>query len=180
MRVISGEARGTRLLTPDGLRTRPTTDRVKEGVFNALQFDLPSRRVLDLFAGSGQMGIEALSRGAAHAVFVDASADAVKLIQENLKRTKLSDRAEVIHADYAAYLTSCGRKFDLAFLDPPYAEKFLENSLRMIYEIDILSDSGIIMCERPTEKQLDCDFDGLMCSKDYRYGKTLITIFRRD
>lgn len=179
MRVISGEARGTRLLTPDGMNTRPTTDRVKEGVFSALQFDLPGRRVLDLFAGSGQMGIEALSRGAAQAVFVDMADAAVRLVQENLRRAKLSGRAEVVRADYAAYLTSCGRRFDLIFLDPPYAEKFLENSLRMIYEIDILSDSGIIVCERPTEKQLDCDFDGLMHSKDYRYGKTLITIFRR-
>ncbi len=180
MRVISGNFRGARLLTPEGLDTRPTTDRVKEGIFNALQFDIEGRTVLDLFAGSGQMGIEALSRGAAHAVFVDASANAVKLVKENLKRVKASDSADVIRSDYEAFLKTCSRKFDIVFLDPPYAEKYLENTLRIISEIDILSDSGIIVCERPTEKQLDCDFDGLMRSKDYRYGKVLVTIFRKN
>jgi 16S rRNA (guanine(966)-N(2))-methyltransferase RsmD len=180
MRVISGEARGVRLLTPDGRETRPTTDRVKEGMFNALQFDIEGRTVLDLFAGSGQLAIEALSRGAKQAVLVDASQNAIKLLRENVKRARVEDRAEIVRSDYVSYLQSCRRKFDIVFLDPPYAEKFLENSLRMISEIDILSDGGIIVCERPTEKQLVCDFDGLMHSKDYRYGKTLVTIFRQN
>lgn len=180
MRVIAGRYRGTRLLTPEGLDTRPTTDRVKEGIFNALQFDIEGRTVLDLFAGSGQMGIEALSRGAAHATFVDLSASAVKLVSENLKRAKITDTATVVRSDYIAFLKSTPKKFDIIFLDPPYAEKHLENALRMISEIDILSDSGIIVFERPTEKQLDCDFDGLMRSKDYRYGKILVTILRRN
>lgn len=180
MRVISGQFRGARLLSPDGLDTRPTTDRVKEGIFNALQFDIEGRSILDLFAGSGQMGIEALSRGASHAVFVDSSAYAVKLIQENLKRVKASDLADVVRSDFEAFLKSCHQKFDIIFLDPPYAEKYLENCLCFISEIDILSDSGIIVCERPTEKQLDCDFDGLMRSKDYRYGKILVTILRKN
>ncbi len=180
MRVISGSARGVRLLTPDGLNTRPTADRVKEGVFSALQFDLPGRHVLDLFAGTGQLGIEALSRGAAECVFVDAAEPAVKLVRENLKRAKLSDRAAVVRAQFDAYLRSCGRKFDLILLDPPYKENYLEMSLHIISEIDILSDGGIIVCERPAEKQLDCDFDGSMRSKDYRYGKTFVTIFRKD
>ncbi len=180
MRVIAGEARGVRLAAPDGRSTRPTGDRVKEGVFSALQFDLPGRSVLDLFAGSGQLGIEALSRGADHAVFVDAAPAAAALVRENLRRTKLMHRAQMVVSDYLAYLQSCSRQFDLILLDPPYAENFLENSLRVISEIDILSDGGIIVCERPTEKQLDCDFDGLMRSKDYRYGKTLVTIFRRN
>lgn len=180
MRVISGSARGVRLLTPDGLNTRPTADRVKEGIFSALQFDLPGRRVLDLFAGTGQLGIEALSRGAEQCVFVDAADAAVKLVRENCRRAKLTERSLVVRAPYDSFLRNCGERFDLILLDPPYAENFLENSLRLISEIDILSDSGIIVCERPAEKQLACDFNGRMRSKDYRYGKTYVTILRAD
>ena len=180
MRVITGSARGVRLKTPDGMQTRPTTDRVKEAVFSIIQFEVEGRRVLDLFAGTGQLGIEALSRGAEHAVFVDARRDALSLVRENLKRTKLSDRAETVQADYLEYLASCRKTFDLIFLDPPYAEVFLENSLQKISEIDILSAGGIIICERPSEKAHPGQFPGLSAGKDYRYGKTLITLYRKD
>ena len=180
MRVITGSARGVRLKTPDGMQTRPTTDRVKEAVFSIIQFEVEGRRVLDLFAGTGQMGIEALSRGAEHAVFVDARRDALSLVRENLKRTKLSERAETVQADYLEYLASCRKNFDLIFLDPPYAEVFLENSLQKISEIDILSAGGIIICERPSEKAHPGQFPGLSAGKDYRYGKTLITLYRKD
>ena len=180
MRVITGTARGVPLKAPKGMDTRPTMDQVKEGIFSAIQFEVEGRRALDLFAGSGQLGIEALSRGAAECVFVDAAEPAVRLVRENLKRAKLSDQATAVRAQFDAYLRSCGRKFDLIFLDPPYKENYLEMSLRIISEIDILSDGGIIVCERPAEKQLDCDFDGSMRSKDYRYGKTFVTIFRKD
>ncbi len=179
MRVITGKARGMKLKTPEGMATRPTTDRVKEGMFNILQFEIEGRTVLDLFAGTGQLGIEALSRGAAHAVFVDERADAVSLIRENLRHTKLGDDAEVYQSDYAAFLRTCRRKFDLVFLDPPYAEKSLENAIRAILEIDILSESGIIMTERPDGKPLSVDWPGLERSRDYRYGKTVLTVFRR-
>ena len=179
MRVITGTARGTRLKTPEGLLTRPTTDRVKEAVFSIIQFETEGSRFLDLFAGSGQMGIEALSRGASHAVFVDGRREACKLVQENLKLTKLTQRAQVIQSDYLSYLDRCRETFDLIFLDPPYAEEFLENSLKRISEIDILSDHGIIICERPAEKQLDLAIPGLQRGKDYRYGRTWITLFRK-
>ena len=130
MRVITGSARGRRLNELKGTQTRPTTDKVKESIFNCIQFDVEDARVLDLFAGTGQLGIEALSRGAQSAVFVDRRTDAVKLIRENLALCRLSDRAQVVCGDSMGYLSSLRTKFDIVFLDPPYAEVFLENSLK--------------------------------------------------
>lgn len=138
MRVISGKARGTTLKTPEGMATRPTSDRVKEALFSIIQFDLPNAKVLDLFGGTGQLGIEALSRNAKHAVFVDNRADACKVIQENLKRTNFDCFAKVVRSDYLTFLKNAMEKYDIILLDPPYAETFLENSLKTITEIDIL------------------------------------------
>ena len=180
MRVISGSARGVQLRTPDGLKTRPTADRVKEAMFSIIQFDLPGARVLDLFGGTGQLGIEALSRGANRATFVDQDRIACNLIRENLSRAKLQEQASVVQSDYAAFLRSCREKFNIILLDPPYAEEFLENSLKMITEIDILQSGGIIITERPLGKELSVTFDGYFRSKDYKYGNTLITLFRKE
>ena len=180
MRVISGKARGIVLKTPDGMATRPTGDRVKEALFSIIQFDIPTAKVLDLCGGTGQVGIEALSRGAKSAVFVDEREDACRLIRENLKRTRLEETARVIRADYMDFLRGCKDKFDIIFLDPPYAEAFLENSLKMITEIDILQSGGIIVAERPVEKEFLCDFPGYSRSKDYKYGNTILTLFRKD
>ena len=179
MRVISGKARGVNLKTPEGMATRPTADRVKEAMFNIIQFELPGAAVLDLFGGTGQLGIEALSRGAKNAVFVDEREDACRLIRENLKRTKLDSQGSVVRSDYMAFLRTCRGKFNIVLLDPPYAEVFLENSLKMITEIDILQSGGIIVAERPLGKELLCDFPGFTRSKDYKYGKTLLTVFRK-
>ena len=180
MRVISGKARGVTLKTPEGLQTRPTADRVKEAMFSIIQFDLPGARVLDLFGGTGQLAIEALSRGAKQAVIIDASEQACRLIKENLRRAKMEAEAQVIRGDYLQYLSHCCEKFNIIFLDPPYAEVFLENSLKKISEIDILQSGGIIVTERPVEKPLNCDFDGFSRSKDYKYGNTLLTLYRKD
>ena len=180
MRVITGKARGVALKTPDGMVTRPTADRVKEALFSIIQFDLPGAKVLDLFGGTGQLGIEALSRDAASAVFVDELDQACKLIKENLRRTKLEENARVVRSDYLSFLNSCREKFDMIFLDPPYAEIFLENSLKRITEIDILQSGGIIVCERPLGKELFCDLPGYSRSKDYKYGKTLLTLYRKN
>ena len=180
MRVISGKARGVNLKTPEGVLTRPTIDRVKEALFSIINFDIPTSNVLDLFGGTGQLGIEALSRGAKSAVFVDQREDACKLIKENLKRTKLEQDAKVVRMDYLDYLKRCGEKFDIIFLDPPYAEVFLENALKCITEIDILQSGGIIVAERPLGKDLPWDFEGYTRSKDYKYGKVLLTIYRKD
>lgn len=180
MRVISGKARGISLKTPEGMETRPTIDRVKEALFSIIQFDLPGARVLDLFGGTGQLGIEALSRGAKSAVFVDSREDACKLIRENLNRCKMQGDAKVVRGDYQDFLAKTGEKFDMIFLDPPYAEVFLENSLNMITEIDILQCGGIIVTERPLGKGLSWDFPGYTRSRDYKYGKVLLTLYRKD
>lgn len=179
MRVITGSARGTKLKTLEGLATRPTSDRVKEAMFNIIQFEVEGRRVLDLFAGSGQLAIEALSRGAAYAVLIDQSAEAVKVIKDNLKKVKFDQQASVFQSDYLRYLSSTREKFDIIFLDPPYAENSLENALRKISEIDILSEGGIIVCERSREKVLPATVGDLICSKDYHYGKTAVNLYTR-
>ena len=180
MRVITGKARGIQLKTPDGMLTRPTADRVKEALFSIIQFELPGARVLDLFGGTGQLGIEALSRGAKRCTFVDAREDACKLIRENLKRTKLDADAAVVRSDYLDYLKRCREKYDIILLDPPYAEVFLENALKQIAEIDILQSGGIIVAERPLEKELPWEFKGFTRSRDYKYGKTLLAIYRKE
>ena len=180
MRVVAGRARGITLKTPDGMLTRPTSDRVKEAMFSIVQFDLPGAYVLDLFGGTGQLGIEAISRGAKGSVFVDSREDACRLINENLKRTNMQKEAQVIRSDYMAYLSRCKSKFDIILLDPPYAEEFLENSLKMITEIDILQSGGIIITERPLGKALLCEFSGFTRSKDYKYGNTLVTLYRKE
>ena len=180
MRVISGRAKGVVLKTPDGMLTRPTSDRVKEAMFSIIQFDLPGAKVLDLFGGSGQLGIEAISRGASAAVFVGSREEACRLIRSNLLKAKMEEQGKVIRSDYADYLKRCKEKFRIIFLDPPYAEVFLEKSLNTIAEIDILESGGIIIAERPLGKDLLCDFPGFSRSRDYKYGSTLLTVYRKD
>lgn len=180
MRVITGKARGVQLKTPAGMETRPTADRVKEALFSIINYDIPGAAVLDLFGGTGQLGIEALSRGAKSAVFVDAREDACKLIRENLRRTKLEGEGRVIRSDYLEYLSRCKERYNIIFLDPPYAEVFLENALNRITEIDILQSDGIIVTERPLGKELPWEMPGYTRSKDYKYGKILLTLYRKD
>lgn len=179
MRVITGTARGRRLKELEGMDTRPTTDRVKEGLFSALQFEIEGRRVLDLFAGTGQLGIEALSRGAVSCVFVDHRPDAVKLIRENLKITDLTDRGRVISGDAMEYLQSLREKFDLILLDPPYAAGLLEPALSHIARYDLLSPGGILVAEAPAEKALPTLAAPYGISRTYRYGKIGLTVYRR-
>ncbi len=179
MRVISGIARGITLKTPNGMETRPTADRVKEALFSILQFELPGMKVLDLFGGTGQLGIEALSRGAKSVVFVDKSPAACALIRENLSRTHFQSEGSVVQSDYLSYLKNCNMTFDIVLLDPPYAEVFLENALNLLAEIDILQSGGIIVAERPVGKELSAEISGFSRSKDYKYGNTILTLFRK-
>ena len=180
MRVITGSARGRRLKELEGMETRPTTDRVKEGLFSALQFEIEGRRVLDLFAGTGQLGIECLSRGAASAVFVDRRKDAVALIKDNLTATGLAQNARVVSGDSMEYLKSVREKFDLIFLDPPYAEDLLENAVAHIARFDILAPHGIIAAEHPVGKVLPALAPPYRVQRTYRYGKIALTLYRRD
>lgn len=180
MRVISGKARGVKLKTPMGQNTRPTADRVKEAMFSILQFELPGTRVLDLFGGTGQLGIEAISRGAKEAVFVDQSEQACKLIRENLRLARMEQEGKVVRSDYLTFLKNTKQRFDIILLDPPYAEVFLENALNFITEIDILQSNGIIVAECPLGKELPSDFPGFTRSKDYKYGNTILILYRKD
>ena len=180
MRVITGTARGRKLGRLQGMETRPTTDQVKESIFNIIQFDIEGRRVLDLFGGTGQLGIEALSRGAESCTFVDQRRDAVSLIRSNLKLCQLSDRARVVQGDSIGFLSTVREKYHLIFLDPPYATNLLENALKKIAEIDILSENGIIICESPVDRvlpELDLPYQK---GREYRYGKIKITVYRKD
>lgn len=155
MRIISGSARGITLATLEGEATRPTAIRVKEALFSMLQFDIEGRRVLDLFAGSGQLGLEALSRGAADAVFIDMSRDAVSIILQNAVKTKLRDMCRVSAADSISYLEGIAGKerFDIIFLDPPYNTELMSKALEVIREGNILVPNGTVVCETDTEEQ---------------------------
>ena len=179
MRVITGTARGRKLRELSGMETRPTTDKVKESLFNIIQFDIEGRRVLDLFSGTGQLGIECLSRGAEHCTFVDIRKEAAALIRENLELCRLSDRAQVVQGDYLAYLTRCGEKFDLVLLDPPYGSGLLEKALEMAAAIDILSENGIMVCESAAEQVLPALGGPYQLGREYRYGKIKLTVYRR-
>ena len=178
MRVISGTARGRRLREPKDYSVRPTTDKVKESIFNIVQFDIEGRRVLDLFAGSGQLGIEALSRGAAYCVFVDKAADSLRLVRENLKITGVADRARVTAGDSLAYLAGA-EKFDLIFLDPPYDTDLLKNAIRLINKFDILKENGIMICESRREQTLPAVSEPYSMLKEYAYGKIKLTTYYR-
>ncbi len=180
MRVISGSARGRRLNELQGMETRPTTDRVKEALFNIVQFEVPGRDILDLFAGTGQLGIEALSRGAARCTFVDQRKDAAALVRENLKLTGLTGWGKVVQGDSISYLMSCREKFHVIFLDPPYQSGLLEQAMETIAAFDILREHGIMICESPLEQVLPDLSQPYERGKDYRYGKIKLTVYRRN
>ncbi len=179
MRVITGTARGRRLEALPGLDTRPTTDRVKESVFNVLQFDIEGRRALDLFAGSGQMGIEALSRGAAFCDFVDSAPAALNVVRRNVKACGFEGRSACHGRDFAAFLSGCREGYGLIFLDPPYASGNLERALEHIAAIDIVVENGIIVCESPADHQLPDLPAPYEKGREYRCGKIKFTLYRR-
>ena len=178
MRIISGIAKGRRLTPLPGLDVRPTTDKVKEGIFSAIQFDIEGRRFLDLFAGSGQMGLEALSRGAQSAVFVDSSNDSIKVIKENISACRFDSLSKVVRSDALSFLNLNSQKFDIAFLDPPYAADLLEKALILVTES--MSDYGIIICEHPGDVILPDTVADFKVYKRYRYGKINITTYKKE
>ncbi len=177
MRVITGTARGRRLKTPDNYDIRPTTDNVKESLFNILQFDIEGRRVLDLFAGTGQLGIECLSRGAANVTFVDKDRNAVKIVRENLKSCGLN--ATVLQED-ALRILERGQKYDLIFVDPPYDSDLYEAVLDRINLVDILSEGGIIVCEARRERGLPEMTAPYRKCKEYCYGKVKLCLYKKE
>ena len=177
MRVITGSARGRKLIEPQGFDIRPTTDQVKEAIFNICQFDVEGRRVLDLFGGTGQLGIEAKSRGALQVDIVDNARESIRLIRENVKTVGLDIR--VIQSDALTYLERCGT-YDLIFIDPPYDSGLSEKALRQIKAFDILSNGGIILCETRAETELPALEAPYLLKKQYRYGKVKLTTFTKE
>lgn len=177
MRVITGTAKGRRLITPDGRNVRPTPERVKEGIFSALQFDIEGRKVLDLFAGSGQLGIEALSRGAESAVFVDGSETSVGVIKKNLEAVGFVNKARVVRSDYMAFAASSRDVFDIVFLDPPYAAGLLAPAICAV--LPLMSDYGVIICEHSPDIVLEEKVGSFAIAKSYRYGNVIVTVYRK-
>lgn len=177
MRVISGSARGCKLQPVPGMDTRPTTDRVKESIFNIIQTQVRGARVLDLFAGTGQMGIEALSRGAACCDFVDRDQKALRVLRRNIEAARVGERARVHAGESGTFVSKCGKTYyDLIFLDPPYGGILLNKALSAIEGFDILAPSGIILCESAENDQIST---GLIRGREYHYGTIKITVLHR-
>ena len=177
MRVITGTARGRKLREPEGNAIRPTTGMVKEALFNIIQFDVEGRRVLDLFAGTGQLGIEALSRGAASCDFVDSSKSAHQLVRDNLAASGVAG-GRVFQSDAVSFLGRSER-YDLIFFDPPYELSNLDGIIAKIVQFDILSQNGIMVCETKTETALPEVETPYQKGREYRYGKVKITLYTR-
>ena len=176
MRVITGSARGRKLAEPVKNFIRPTSDMVKEAIFSIVQFNIAGRRVLDLFAGTGQMGIEAASRGASSVTFVDINSDAVKLIKTNLERCGLAGK--VVQSDSSAFLERC-EQFDVIIVDPPYGSDMAGKTIEKIFKFDILSESGIMICETGREMKLPDAAEPHIKGREYLYGKKKVTIYTR-
>jgi 16S rRNA (guanine(966)-N(2))-methyltransferase RsmD len=176
MRVITGLAKGRRLETLEGEDVRPTTDRIKEAVFSIIQFETEGRTFLDLFAGSGQMGIEAISRGAKEAFLVDSSKKSLAVVKRNLQTTKFEDKAKVFSMDYRSFLAMNTTKFDIAFLDPPYKTGTLQDALELV--ADSVKDTGIIIAENPLSEEILSNYGNFILDRQYRYGKIKISTFR--
>lgn len=181
MRIITGRARGTKLYTLEGEQTRPTAERTKEAVFSMLQFQIADTNVLDLFAGSGQLGLEAVSRGAAHAVLCDRSKDAVEIIKKNVQKTSLGASCEVFCTDYQRFLqTVQGKKFDIVFLDPPYALGAVPVALSLLLARQLLAENAYVVCETAKAEDVFAE-DEALCNafavhKQMRYGAACVTI----
>ncbi len=178
MRVITGSARGRNLKTLDGLHTRPTAGKVKEAMFSILHFDLEGRRVLDLFAGSGQLGIEALSRGARECVFVDNDRFAVGIVRENVKTCGFEAQSKIVQGDYAGYLKR-GEKFDIVLVDPPYSDRLWKRTLEIASRFDTLNFGGIMVIESEAADKLPDRVGNLQKGREYGYGRTKLTLYTR-
>jgi len=181
LRIISGKARGTNLYSLEGENTRPTLDRVKESLFNIIQTYIPEANVLDLFAGSGALGIEAISRGAKKAIFCDKSYDAIKIIKKNIEKTRFAECAEVIQGDYLQCIRQLKQTYDIIFVDPPYKANIAISAIDQILQHNLLSHDGIIILETDEEerelenlKQIDIKITDLR-----RYGRVKLIFLNR-
>ena len=177
MRIIGGDARGRTIVAPAGAKTRPTQDYVRESLFNIIRWDVEDARVLDLFAGTGQLGIEALSRGAKKCTFVENNRQAYKVVEENVKHCKLEQGARIVMSDAYAFL-SRRDSFDIAFLDPPYKQGIVDKCLPLL--LPMMSDDGVVICETSRDEELPEKLSGFYADRVRNYGKTKITLYRRE
>lgn len=179
MRIITGSARGVRLNTLEGEETRPTAERVKEAVFSMIQFEIEGRKVLDLFSGSGQMALEALSRGAQKAVMIDINPDAQKIIKENAQKAKLYDRSVVLGGDCKKFIKSFSGKeqFDIIFVDPPYEYRMINDVLEYLVKFDVISPNGLVICEDDRSEPYHCQ--GLTLRRHAKYGRIYVTVLEK-
>lgn len=178
MRVISGTARGRKLKEPANYDIRPTTDKVKESMFNIIQFNLLNSRVLDMFAGTGQLGLEAISRGASEAVFIDMSSQSNRIIKENIQICGAAEQSTVIKGDSVSTIETLGQ-FDIIFIDPPYDSELVQKALNKIIEFDILKENGIILCEMRYEHNIPFVNEPYFMKREYKYGKIRLVVFSK-
>lgn len=179
MRIISGCRRGHKLFEFEGRDVRPTTDRVKEAIFNLIQFYVPGAQVLDMYAGSGALSFEALSRGAEHATLIDADRRSIDLIRKNIDSLRFNDICTVINRSCFDYAKDCKSGFDIIFLDPPYNKGLIEPTLECIIDNDLLNEDGIIVLESDNT-DFKSETDGLEIVKQKKYGRSYITIYRKN
>ncbi|SHH09454.1 16S rRNA (guanine(966)-N(2))-methyltransferase RsmD [Tepidibacter thalassicus] len=180
MRVISGSARGLKLKSPKGMDVRPTTDRVKESVFNIINNRLMDSFVLDVFSGTGSLGIEALSRGAQKCIFVDLSKESIKIIKENVQKARFDEKSEIILSDAINAINKLAarkNKFDIIFMDPPYLKNLIEPVLEEISKKNILENNGIIIVEHDTKDKLSEKINNIYMYREKKYGNTTISFF---
>lgn len=179
MRIIAGELKGRRLMTPSDNRVRPTTDKVKEAVFSMVAGYLPGSVVVDLFAGTGNLGLEAISRGAARAYFVDKDRTSISMVRENVKHCKVEDRSVILWSDFKSVFKKINDKVDVIFLDPPYSAGYMEECFSIIAESEILEEDGIIVAEHSSAETLPEDMSGMVLIKSKRYGKISVSIYEK-
>ena len=183
LRVISGKARGLKLNTPKNQDVRPTTDRVKESLFNIINFDIMDSNVLDLFAGTGSLGIECLSRGANKCVFVDKSKESMAIVKSNIKKARVENESITMNIDFKSAILSLGNKgekFNIIFMDPPYYKNMFEDALSMVDQNNLLEEDGVIVVEHDTKDSFPENIGRLYKSRDKKYGKTTLTFYKME
>lgn len=177
MRIIAGDYKGRKLYGPKDQEIRPTTDKVKEAVFSILTNEIYESIVLDLFAGTGNLGLEALSRGAKRCYFGDHSRESLSLIKENIHHCRAEDKSTVLAGDFKKALSRVPEQCDLIFLDPPYGDGLLPQCLAQIRELDLLAEGGMIICEHKKEEKMEEELSGFTKVKERRYGRVVVSIY---
>lgn len=180
LRVISGKCKGYKLVVPDPKISRPTRDMVRESIFSMIQFECENATVLDIFAGSGAMGTEALSRGAIHCDFVDNNISAVKIIKNNLNKIDLETNSQVYLSDYQKFLLTTNKKYDIIFLDPPYNDKLVDQLLKLVVQRDLVVKNGLIIYEFSGSCDINFNVESIFSlHKNKKYGKTNVIILKK-